>query len=109
VDIRQIRHPQPVRPLGGEPPVDQIFRRSVASSATVVRGAAEQRTTPHRPISRINRSTVQRATCSPWRRSSSHTLRAPYTSKFSSYTRRILTFSCSSCSALSDGGRALAA
>ena len=47
------------------------------------------RTAPWRPISRIRRATVHRATSRPSRRSWRQTLRTPYTSKFSCRTRRI--------------------
>jgi hypothetical protein len=47
------------------------------------------RTTPFRPICRISRSTVQRATSTVSRPSWRQTLRAPYTHRFSSNTRPI--------------------
>ena len=69
--------------------------RSVASSPTVVR-QDRPRTTPCRPILRIRRSTVQRATALRSRLSWRQTLRAPYTWKFSSQTRRISLLSSTS-------------
>src|SRR5579875_2961014 len=54
------------------------------------------RITPCRPMAFISRSTVQRATAWPSRRSCRQTLRTPYTRKFSSQTRRIASPSSAS-------------
>ena len=48
------------------------------TSETVVR-CLFPLTTPQSPRSRIKRSTVHRATVTPWRCNWRHTLRAPYT------------------------------
>jgi len=70
---------------------------AAVSSGTVVRGRLRPARTPHRPRSRISRSTVQRATVTPWAFSSSHTFRDPYTSRpFVFHTSVILSFSMAS-------------
>jgi hypothetical protein len=74
--VGEVGHPQPVRPVGGEPPVDQIRRSGGARIRD--RGARRRpRRAPCNPMSRISRSTVERATAIPSRLSCSHTLRAP--------------------------------
>ena len=67
------------------------------------------RTTPARPISRISRSTVQRATRMYSRLSCFQILSAPLTPKCSRCTRATSTFSAASDSARFDGGLVLAA
>jgi len=52
--------------------------RTPSSSRTVVR-TVFPRTTPAKPMERINRSTRHRPTATPSRRSCHHTFRAPYT------------------------------
>ena len=90
------------------------FSRSAARScpgpfpAIVVR-IARPRRTPCSPSSRMTRSTVQRATGSPRRFSSSHVLRAPYTSSYSVRIRAISARTCASRTARADGGRFTAA
>jgi hypothetical protein len=88
--------------------VDADDLRAVAASAHVVR-LGLPRTTPAIPSSPMSRSTVQRATVTPSRRSCRHTLRAPYTPRLVSNTRRIWVFSSLSRIARGDGGRLLAA
>ncbi len=66
------------------------------------------RTAPCTPRSRISRSTVQRATRIPSRFSCAHTLGAPYTPKFSPWTRVISSFSSSSLIDRDDGPRRFA-
>jgi len=82
--------------------------RASRRPGTVVRGFFRPAATPNRPISRISRSTVHRATPVPSRRSCSHTFRAPYSPRpflRFSHTRIIFSFSCSSRAARSDGAR----
>ncbi len=77
-----------------------------APAGTVVRGFFRPAAIPKRPISRISRSTVHRATSMPSRRSCSHTFRAPYSPRpflRFSHTRMIFSFSCSSRTSRSDG------
>ena len=67
------------------------------------------RRAPCCPSCRMIRSTVQRATGIPRRFSSSHVLRAPYTSSYSARIRAISARICASRTALADGGRRTAA
>jgi hypothetical protein len=62
------------------------------------------RTTPCRPMARISRSIVQRATVSPSRINCRQTFRAPSTPKFSSKTRRIFSQSAAARLARGDNG-----
>ena len=88
-NIGDVGQPQTVRAVRFEAAVDQIGGAcSVLSSGMVVR-LVSPLTTPFRPSRRMSRSTVQRATPIPSRCSWRHTLRAPYTPKFDSHTRRI--------------------
>ncbi len=57
----------------------------------------------------MSRATRSRPTSTPSLRSCSHAFRAPYTEKFSVWTRAISTLSTSSRRALADAGRRLAA
>ena len=66
------------------------------------------RRAPDKPIWRIKRSTVQRATLMFSRLSWAQILSAPQTNRFSSNTRPISTLSSSSRTARADGGRFLA-
>lgn len=76
--IPQIRHPQAVRRRRVNRRRTRSAGSRVAGSAIVVR-IPRPRTAPRNPSSRINRSTVQRATEIPPRFSCNHTFRAPYT------------------------------
>ncbi len=67
------------------------------------------RRAPRSPCSRMIRSTVQRATGIPRRFSSSHVLRAPYTSSYSARIRVISARACASRTARAGGGRFTAA
>src|SRR3954449_9157123 len=87
-DVGKVGHPQGVRTRRFELPIDAIERTRGGRIADMVRTLLP-RTTPCRPIVRIRRATVQRATAVPSRRSCRQTLRTPWTRKFSSYTRRI--------------------
>ena len=75
-DVGEVRHPKPVRRWSTELAVDVIERarrRLVAD-----RGAHRlPRITPAKPISRISRATVQRATGTPSRIICRQTLRTP--------------------------------
>jgi len=67
------------------------------------------RRAPRSPCSRMIRSTVQRATGIPRRFSSSHVLRAPYTSSYSARICLIPARICASRTARAGGGRRTAA
>jgi hypothetical protein len=75
-DIGEIADPQLVRPLGLELAVDPVKRTWRLRIGKVVRTTLP-RMTPRRPALRIRRSTVQRATSVPSRRSWRQTLSAP--------------------------------
>ena len=76
--------------------------------AIVVRTFLPRRA-PCSPSSRMTRSTVHRATASPRRFSSSHVLRAPYTSSYSARIRAISARTRASRTARAGGGRFTAA
>jgi hypothetical protein len=98
----------------GAAAVKSRFSRSFARSwpgpvpGTVVRSWRPRRA-PHMPLRRITRSTVQRATRLPRRLSSSHVLRAPYTSSYSVRIRRISATISASRTARAEGGLPAAA
>jgi len=75
-DVREIADPQLVRPLRLDCRLTRSSGHGAFASATVVR-TTSPRMTPRRPALRIRRSTVQRATSVPSRRSWRQTLSAP--------------------------------
>ena len=75
--VGQVRHPQLVRPRRRELALHADRPAGRRGLAGIVVRQRRPRTTPARPIWRISRSTVQRATRMPSRRSCRHTLRAP--------------------------------
>lgn len=77
-DVGQVRHPQLVRSLGDELPLDQVL--GAGCLGPVRAGGVEGLgpwVMPRNPSARISRSTVQRATCWPCRWSSAWTFLAP--------------------------------
>src|SRR4051794_9564464 len=75
-DVGKVGHPQGVRTRRFELPIDAIERTRGAALLMVVRTLLP-RTTPCRPILRIRRATVQRATAIPSRSSCRQTFRTP--------------------------------
>jgi hypothetical protein len=84
--VSEVRHPELVRWRRHELAIDEIRR-----SAAVTRLGRRDPGAPARPMARIRRSMVQRAARMPSRRSCFQTLRCPYTSWCSLYTRWIST------------------
>src|SRR5471032_3130172 len=75
-DVGEIRHPELIGPLCFELAMTRSSGHGAAALATVV-FTTLPRITPRRPAQRIKRSTVQRATSVPSRRSWRQTLSAP--------------------------------
>ena len=76
-DVREIRHPELVRPRRGEIPIDEIERPLRLGPGCVVVVHARPRTAPASPISRIKRRTRQRASRKPSRPICFQTFRGP--------------------------------
>ena len=74
--LGDVDYPQLVGPGRGEVALDQVRRLPAAGSGRVVTNERPRRT-PRSPLARISRSTWQRATTVPSRRSWCHNLRAP--------------------------------
>ena len=91
-DVGEVGHPQLVGTRRHKLAVDQIRRprRGLIGDRRLEPAASDR---PCNPICCINRSTEQRATASPSRRSCRQTLRAPYKPKFASQTRWICAVS----------------
>src|ERR1043165_3658287 len=76
-DIGEIGSPQRVRARCRKLPINPIERGHGAAALLIVVRTVLPRTTPRRPILRIRRATVQRATAIPSRLSCRQTLRTP--------------------------------
>ena len=72
-DVREIGDPELIRTGGHESAVNEVHRATALTCVT----QARPRTAPARPIARIRRATVQRATRTPSRRSCFQTFRGP--------------------------------